>query len=102
MKVFLVAVAISFALVAAYSIFALIVGSILGSPMTMEPRLAAPLWLPPTIYSNVVPTSLQIATASSPTGAMIERLIFFAANVLIYAVPIFGIIKLFRRPKSQA
>lgn len=102
MKMFLIALAISFVLVAAYSIFALIVGGILGSPMTMEPRLAVPLSLPATVYSNIAPDSIQNAFASSPTGGMIERLIFFAANVLIYSLPIFGLIRLFRRPKSHA
>ena len=99
---FLIAVALSVVLVVAYSILALIVGGILGEPMSMEPRMAVPLSLPPMIYTNFAPDSLQNALVNSPTGKMIETIILLAANVFIYSLPLFGIIKLLRRPKTGA
>lgn len=99
---FLIAVAISFVMVVVYSMIALLVGSIMGSPMSMEPRMAMMLSLPSTLYSAIAPDSIQLALASSPTGGMIEKIAFFAANVFIYSLPIFGIVKLLRRPKTGA
>jgi hypothetical protein len=93
-KIILFSFLISFVLVFVYTVFIHIINAIIGGDLLSPPAaLQKPLSLPWIVLDNFAPDSLQYALLSSP----MLRIFLFAGNVILYAIPIFLILKLWRK-----
>lgn len=105
MRDVLKAVLISFALVFVYSIISFIISLFMFGPMAMTGDrpgfLLAPVSLPSKLFEAVAPDSLYINIISSPLLSVMLRVFYFLCNALLYAVPVFLLLKLFRRKSAD-
>lgn len=103
MKRFIVALLISLVLVAAYSIVAFVINvAVFGNTLfgRMPSFLARPLSLPRAVYLIMAPNFIQNAAVATPIGVMAEEIVFFFVNVLIYSIPIYGLLSIFWRRRQ--
>lgn len=104
MKLYLAALLFSLLLVVAYSVLDSIVSAVYfgGILFFSEGPIYFPLSLPRTLYTLGAPAFLQDAAAASPLGTLAERFLFLVANVVLYSIPIFLVIRIIFKKKAAS
>ena len=94
----LFALLISFVLVFTYRMIIQFISPLVGGDIISPPAfLQRPLILPWVVFVNAAPDNLHYALISSPLLNFLLNLSFFICNVVLYAIPIFLVLKLWRK-----